>query len=202
MSKSLIIFSSRADAPEVSTGSLLTRARQEGGSESLAELLEYYRPMLVRLSQRRVSRSLNGKVSPSEVTQVAIISASQNFDAFRGETVEQFRAWLTIILENAITDHTRRFLARCRDTSRETRLSNDIPQNDLERPSQICSSREQIMRLLRVVEEMPIELRTIVRMHYQQDLPFAEIATYLGLTPAQVRKRWISAIDHIARAMA
>lgn len=201
MSKSLFIFSSHA-RPEISIGNLLTRARQDGDSESLADLLEFYRPMLVRLSQRKVSRSLNGKVSPSEVTQVAIISASQNFEDFRGETVEQFRSWLCIILEHAITDHTRRFLASCRDTSRETQLSNDIQQTDLERPSQICSAREQVMRLLRVVEEMPVELRTIVRMHYQQDLPFTEIAAFLGLTPAKVRKRWIAAVAHITRAMA
>ncbi len=200
MLKSALIFST--DVVPEAMGVLLSRARQDGDSQSLADLLEFYRPMLVRLSQRRVSRQLNGKVSPSEVTQVAIISASQNFDDFRGDTVEQFRSWLCVILENAITDQTRRFLASCRDTTRETALPIDIQQNDMERPSQICSTREQVLRLLRVVEEMPVELRTVVRMHYQQDLPFTEIAEFLGLTPAKVRKRWILAVEHITRAMA
>ncbi len=193
--------SSMIDAPEVEASRLLTQARFDGDLHSLATLLEYYRPMLMRLSQRKVSRSLNGKVSPSEVSQLTIISASQKFGEFRGETVEQFRSWLCVILDHAITDQTRRFLAGCRDTSRETSLSRDVVQTDTERPSQICSSREQVLRLLRVVEEMPCDLRTIVRMRYQQDLAFSDIATYLGLSSATVRRRWLMAVQHIERAM-
>ncbi len=196
MSKSSVVYSHDA-----SPGNLLERARFDGDLQSLASLLEFYRPMLVRLSQRRVSRNLNGKVSASEVTQVAIISASQKFEEFRGDTVEQFRSWLCVILEHAITDQTRRFLASCRDTTRETSLSNDIEQTYSERPSQICSAKEQVMQLLRVVEEMPAHLRVIVRLRYQQDLPFTEIATYLGLSPATVRRRWVLAVEHIERAM-
>ena len=196
MSKSVTIDSSEAIA-----GTLLTQARFDGDSQSLVDLLEFYRPMLVRLSQRKVTRNLNGKVSPSEVTQLAIISASQKFDEFRGETVEQFRSWLCVILEHAITDQTRRFLAGCRDANRETSLSGDLEQVSCERPSQICSAREQVLRLLHVVEEMPADLRMVVRMRYQQDLGFADIAAQLGVSAATVRRRWIAAIEYIERAM-
>ncbi len=190
------------DSSETSATYLLTRALLDRDSQALVDLLEFYRPMLERFSQRKMARNLNGKVSPSEVTQVAIINASQKFDDFRGNSLEQFRSWLCVILEHALTDHTRRFLASCRDTTRETSLPNDLEQANHDRPSQICSSQEQIVRLLRIVEEMPTELRTIVRMRYQQDLAFTEIATFLGLTPARVRRRWMQAIEHIERAMA
>lgn len=189
------------DSLESTATRLLAEARTRSDSHSLVDLLEFYRPMLVRLSKRKVARSLNGKVSSSEVTQLAIINASQQFDKFRGETVKQFRAWLCAILEHAITDQSRRFLTICRDASRETSLSHDIEQSKMERPSQICSTQEQVSRLLRVVEDMPGELRTIVRLRYLQDLPFTDIAAFLGISPAMVRRRWVMAIEHIERAM-
>lgn len=189
------------DSSEGVAGTLLIQARLDGDSQSLVDLLEFYRPMLERRSQRKVGRQLNGKVSPSEVTQLAIISASQNFDEFRGQTVEQFRSWLCVILEHAITDQTRRFLACCRDANRETSLSNNIEQPNSERPSQICSAREQVLRLMHVVEQMPADLRTVVRMRYQQDLGFTDIASFLGVSAATVRRRWLAAIEHIERAM-
>ncbi len=89
---------------------LFSQAHGQTSPEPLSDLLEYYRPMLEKLSQKKVGRRLATKVSPSEVTQIAIISAAQRFTEFRGHTVEQFRAWLCVILENAITDHSRRFL--------------------------------------------------------------------------------------------
>lgn len=187
---------------EAKVRALLADARSSGSQQSLAELLEFYRPRLVRLSQRKVARGMNGKVSSSEVTQEAIISATQSFEDFRGETIEEFYRWLSRILENLITDQTRRFLAGCRDASRETTLSNDIEQTATQRPSQICSTREQVMRLLKIVEELPLELRTIVRLRYQQDLHFTEIGSFLGLSPARVKRRWDEAVKHIERAMA
>lgn len=194
--------SSFIDSPEAVNGDLLNRAKLSQDSHALAELLEFYRPMLEKMSQRRMARNLNGKVSPSEVTQLTIISASQKFSDFRGECVQQFRAWLCTILEHALTDQMRRYLAGCRDTSRETSLPSDIVETDLQRPSQICSTQEQVMKIMRIVENMPADLRTIVRMRYQQDLAFTEIASYLGLSPATVQRRWGVAVKHIARAMA
>jgi RNA polymerase sigma-70 factor (ECF subfamily) len=196
MSKSLDI-----QLPETALEALLRRAKLSGDAHAVVDLLEFYRPMLERLSHRKVARHLYGKVSPSEVTQVTIIHASQKFDEFRGQTVEQFRSWLCVILEHALTDQTRRFLADCRDTTRETSLSMDIEQSSSERPSQICSAREQVMRLINVLEQMPSDLRTIVRMRYQQDLAFTEIAAYLGLSTTTVRRRWMIAVEYIERAM-
>lgn len=181
---------------------LLRQARQEGDNASLGALLEYYRPLLERLSARRVGRRLAHKVTTSEVTQIALVTAAQRFGEFRGESVEQFRAWLIVILENQITDHSRRFLlSQCRALSRETPLPRDLEHVALERPSQICSAREQVSRLLATVEKLPAELRTIVRMRYQQDLTFNEIAKALGIPAATARRRWLEAVEQIAERM-
>ena len=193
--------SSMIEAPEAAIDELLRRAKSNGDEIALACLLEFYRPMLERLSQRKVTRNLYGKVSSSEVSQLAIISASQKFDEFRGDTLTQFRGWLSVILDHALTDQTRRYLASCRDTSRETCLAGDIEHKSSERPSQICSTREQVLKLLRVVEELPTDLRVVVRMRYQQDLAFTDIANRLGLSAATVRRRWLLAVEYIERAM-
>ncbi len=184
------------------TENLFEKAREAGSADTLGELLEFYRPLLHKLCQRRMSRTLAGKISASEITQIAVINASDQFSEFRGHTPEQFHKWLCTILENVITDQVRHFLlAQRRQASRETSLPRDIQQATQERPSQICSAKEQIHQVLRLVDSLPDELRTVVRLRYQQDLTFNEIGEYLGLPTATARRRWLSAIEHIERAL-
>ena len=181
---------------------LLVNAREQSNKASLGALLEYYRPLLERLSSQRVGRRLGAKVSSSEVAQITLVSAAERFGDFRGDTPEQFRAWLCTILQNEITDHTRRFLvSQCRAVSRESPLPHDLVQEESLRPSQICSSREQVVKLLQAVENLPEELRSIVRMRYQQDMTFTDIAASLGLPPATARRRWLQAVEQIEQSM-
>lgn len=187
---------------ELKQSVLLRQARRGGDNAPLGELLEYYRPLLERLSSRRVGRRLAQKVSSSEVTQIALVTAAERFSEFRGESVEQFRSWLIVILENQITDHSRRFLlTQCRALARETTLPRDLVHTGHERPSQICSAQEQIGRLLAMIEKLPTDHRAIVRMRYQQDLTFAEIAKSLGIPAATARRRWLEAIERIGQWM-
>ncbi|MGN6135227.1 MAG: sigma-70 family RNA polymerase sigma factor [Aureliella sp.] len=181
---------------------LFEQARKRSDRASLGALLEYYRPLLERLSSRRVSRRLATKVSSSEVTQITLANAAERFEDFRGETVEQFRAWLCAILQNEITDHSRRFLtSQCRAMARETSLRRDIAEEPGRRPSQICSANEQVAKLLEAVDCLPDELREIVRMRYQQNMTFAEIANSLGLPAATARRRWLQAVEQIEQMM-
>lgn len=184
--------------------SLLKHARQQPvGSVALGELLEYYRPLLERFSSQRVSLSLSAKVTSSEVTQIALFRAAERFGDFRGETTAEFRAWLCVILQNEITDHSRRYLhTQCRSITREGPLPHDLAQPDGQRPSQICSAQEQIAKLLQAVESLTDDLKAIVRMRYQQDMAFTEIAESLGLPVATTRRRWLEAVEQIAHLMA
>ena len=181
---------------------LLEHARTGSDRTSLGALLEFYRPLLERLSAQRVGRRLAAKVTSSEVAQITLVNAAERFCDFRGETVEQFRAWLCAILQNEITDHSRRFLiSQCRAMTRELPLTHDIVHHQSQRPSQICSAHEQVARLLEAVENLPDELSAIVRMRYQQDMTFSEIALSLGLPPATTRRRWLQAVEQIERMM-
>ncbi len=149
-----------------------------------------------------MDRRLAAKVSSSEVTQATLALAAERFGDFRGSSVEEFRAWLITILENTITDQTRKFLqSKCRSVKRETSMKTEVQDSISQRPSQICSAQEQIARLLEVVETMPPDLRTLVRMRYQQDLTFHEIADVLNLPLSTVRRRWLSAVKSIERQM-
>ncbi len=80
-------------------------------------------------------------------------------------------------------------------------MKTEVQDSISQRPSQICSAQEQIARLLEVVETMPPDLRTLVRMRYQQDLTFHEIADVLNLPLSTVRRRWLSAVKSIERQM-
>ena len=180
---------------------LLQKAKLSGSGDSLGDLLEYYRPVLERIGEQKLSRQLRGKVSASEVTQIAMIKASGRFSDFRGETIDEFRSWIVSILEHEITDHARRFLvAQRRSVTREIPITEDIHRDD-DRPSQICLAQEEVARLLLVVESLPIELRMIVRMRYQEDLTFAEIGQRLDLPVATARRRWLEAVQLIERSM-
>lgn len=54
-------------------------------------------------------------------------------------------------------------------------------------------------RVRAVIDEMPEHLRTILMLGYYQQLPYAEIATILGIPVGTVKSRLHAAVNHFAR---
>ena len=170
-------------------------------SAALADLLELFRPWLENLADARSGKRLRSKVTRSEIAQIVIISANENFEQFRGSNVSALYNWLAQILENRIADQARQFItAQARSINRETHLEVDLA-GPLHRPSQIVSSREEIARVLSGIEALPEPLRRVVRLRYVDDLSFDKIAAELNMTESTIRRRWHEALQTLKNSL-
>ena len=176
---------------------LLNRAREDG--DSLADLLELFRPWLESLADDRSGMRLRGKVTRSEIAQIVIISANETFEQFRGTNVNALYSWLAQILEHRIADQARQFIkAQARSIDRETHFDGELP-CPLHRPSQIVSNREEIARLLAGISALPEPMRKVVQLRYVDDLSFDKIAVLLGVPESTVRRRWHEALQMLKK---
>jgi RNA polymerase sigma-70 factor (ECF subfamily) len=177
----------------------LTRARS-GCPSGLGGLLEGFRPLLDQLARRQLSGRLRARVSGSDLVQETMLTASQGFDAFRGSSKGELRAWLLRILQARLVDGFRRHVvAERRNVGSQRSDSFDNTHGRFGSPSAAASLNEQSAMLMAALAELPELDRSIVMMRYAEQLGFEEVADRLGLPVANVWRRWSRSIDHLRR---
>ncbi len=163
---------------------LLERIRR-GDTEGAAELFERYGPALLRFSDRLLS----DRATAEEVTQevfVKVISRAHQYDG-RAEVA----SWLFAIAANA-----------CRDRRRRDRRAIIVPLEGLPEPSargegverrlMDREKREAVRRALALLSEEQREALVLARYH---GLPYAEIASVLGISVGAVKTRIFRAVE-------
>jgi len=170
--------------------SALLRRRDE-----LGDLLDFYRPYLLRLARAWNDSDLRPRFSESDAVQQAMLAASISFDRCGGTTEHEFRKWLATILRNQLIDARRMYKqAIKRDLDREQRLDLDRVISDGGDVAELVETQESIERLLNAIERLPEVSRAIVRERYLQDLSFEEIAAHRDVSREWVRRRWKEAL--------
>jgi len=163
---------------------LLERIRR-GDTEGAAELFERYGPALLRFSDRLLS----DRATAEEVTQevfVKVISRAHQYDG-RAEVA----SWLFAIAANA-----------CRDRRRRDRRATIIPLEGVpelaargegvERRLMDREKREAVRSALALLSEEQREALVLARYH---GLPYAEIASVLGISVGAVKTRIFRAVE-------
>jgi RNA polymerase sigma-70 factor (ECF subfamily) len=163
---------------------LLERIRR-GDTEGAAELFERYGPALLRFSDRLLS----DRATAEEVTQevfVKVISRAHQYDG-RAEVA----SWLFAIAANA-----------CRDRRRRDRRATIIPLEGVPEPAargegverrlMDREKREAVRGALALLSEEQREALVLARYH---GLPYAEIASVLGISVGAVKTRIFRAVE-------
>jgi len=148
---------SGADSP----GWLL--AARTGCREALGQALEGWRHYLLRIAHEELPPDLRAKGSASDLVQEAFLEASHAFEDFRGESEQQFRAWLRQLLRRRISKLGRRYcLTKKRRLGREQAHVGmagsqdgkvELPGN-APTPAQVMED-EQAQALKTVLERLP-----------------------------------------------
>src|SRR4051794_7324206 len=87
-------------------------ARAKGGDpQALGQLLSDSRPALEPAARRRLPAQLRAKAEDCDLVQATFLDAIEGFPEFRGETLEDFQAWLWELFCNNL----RMFLRSFRD---------------------------------------------------------------------------------------
>src|SRR6266849_6345097 len=165
---------------------LLEQIRR-GDTEGAAELFERYGPALLRFSDRLLS----DRATAEEVTQevfVKVISKAHQYDG-RAEVA----SWLFAIAANA-----------CRDRRRRERRAIVVPLEVVPEPSDSQKRegiegrmlererRDAVRRALALLSEEQREALVLARYH---GLPYAEIASVLGISVGAVKTRIFRAVE-------
>src|SRR6516165_6025201 len=129
---------SRHEAESLETPCLLERARAGDGT-ALGVLLERYRNYLFLLARVQIGRRIQGKLDVADVVQETFLEVHRGIGQFRGNSEQQFLAWLRQILVGILANQVRRYFGTKR---RDVRLEREL-QEDLDRSS-VCLGSQLI----------------------------------------------------------
>lgn len=167
--------------------------REEG---ALQQLLALYRPLLMRLADKRLRGALRIKVAPSDLVQTTVWKATQNFEGEQFADRRNFLAWLVAILKNEAADVRRRYReAKKRDVTRERPLFSLESQTRL---SQLAASlsgadallsdrRETVEQVLAALDLLPPHYQLALRLRYYDKLDFGAIGKQFDRSSDAVR---------------
>ena len=187
------------------------RRAQQGEAEALGALLESYRSYLRVLAASQISHRLGRRVSASDIVQDTMLAAHRDFGAFRGESPEQFTAWLRQILSrNLFRAIERHIKTDKRDVRREVSLDQvagsvdssaaglaTLIPSDQSTASQIVSRDEQTRRLIDLLEQLPEHYQQVIMLRNFQGMRFDDIAQQMGRTATATRLLWLRAINKL-----
>jgi RNA polymerase sigma factor (sigma-70 family) len=136
---------------------------------------------------------LGSEADARDVAQETFARALANLRTF--DTRRPFRPWIL-----AIAAHLTRDLLRKR---RELRLAPEAEEElaDPDLPLEPLFRREEREQILAALERLPFDWKLVVVLHFQQDLPPAEIAVMLGITPNAVQIRLYRALEALRKEL-
>lgn len=178
----------------------LWMARARGGSHSaVGRLIEGFRDYLLLVAQRTVPAELRPKLGPSDVVQETFLEAQADFAEFRGETEQEFQAWLRAILRHNLAGLVRGYLGTAqRDVRREISLEENAQSFQLvagdETPSAILSALEEAELVEQALSRLPREYQQAITLRNWEQLSFAEIGERLARSEEAARKLWSRAV--------
>lgn len=147
----------------------------EGREERLQRLMQTYGNALVGLC----TGILGDSDLAQDVVQETFMSAYRSLDSLRAEHAGSERAWLTRIAVN-----------RCASEKRSRWFRSIVTRETMdELPAAPQADEETADALYEAVRRLPDRERTVILLHYMQDMPVEEIAEALGLSPSAVYRR-------------
>jgi RNA polymerase sigma-70 factor (ECF subfamily) len=141
----------------------------------------------------------------SDVVQTALLEATRDFGAFSGSTMAELRAWIRGILRrNVLDDVKAQVRAKKRAVGVESSLDDDpskrrilgVPASHLTSPSQKIARRQEVARLLRIIDQLSDGQRDALDL-WLAGYPVKEIAGRLGKTDLAVASLLKRALEYI-----
>jgi RNA polymerase sigma-70 factor (subfamily 1) len=184
---------------------ILERARQ-GSREALGLLIDQCRNYLLFLARHRRSCESWVKDSESELAQQASVVAVEKFPQFRGQTDDEFRAWLRDIFHSVFREAVRLQSTQKRDVSRERPLDSAEGRaayavEDRSCPVAELSRKEEIGVLKKALAALPEHYRLALYWRYNEHLSLQEIGARLGITADAARKICLRAMIDLSNSL-
>ena len=186
---------------------LFLEARR-GCRASLNELVELFRPYLLKLANDRLDRRIRAKLGASDIVQESLTAAAQEFPNFRGETLQEWLAWLRQILSNDLNQARRTFRqTEKRNVDREVVPTDSQSLRQLmmrmaaqdQTPSQQLVADEECSIAIRSIAKLSPDQERVVKLRHLSGHTIEEIAQVMGRSPDAIRKLWYRALLQLQR---
>ena len=151
----------------------------------------------------RMGPELRRHLSAEDVLQETLLKAWRGRKDFTWQGTSSFRRWLLRIAERCVEDQRDRSQAQKRATTKTTTLARSGPDANASSsdggglepwtsttPSRMADARERAEAMERSLEELPDDVREVVRLRIFEDLQIDEIAGRLGMGESAVRHRF------------
>jgi RNA polymerase sigma-70 factor (ECF subfamily) len=193
---------------------LFTSAR-EGSSSCLGRLLTLYTNYLKLLVAAQLDHRLRGRISPSDIVQDTFFEAHRDFHQFRGQSTNEFVAWLRrIVVHNILRVVEQHVLAEKRDVRREVSLEEigrRLEQStarletllavESDSPSHHAVERENEVLLADALAELPDDYRDVIVLRHIEGLPFDKVAERMQRSAGAVRMLWLRALKKLRETL-
>jgi RNA polymerase sigma-70 factor, ECF subfamily len=147
-----------------------------GDAAAFSELFARYAPMLLRIMRRQ----LHQQDDAHELVQQTFLQmhrARKDFDTSR-----KLRPWLMTIAYNLKREYFRR-----KGRRPEAPLEHEPPASERRRdPLEIADDQARVRAALAMIPEGQ---RTVIELHWFEEMPFPEVAKILGLSVSAVKVR-------------
>ena len=176
----------------VDESDLVERARS-GDRPAFQQLMDSHLPQVWRV----VWRVLRHREDTEDVVQEVFLSVHRTLGSYRGDS--KFSTWLHRIAVNRALNHRGRAEERVRQGSRpidppaeeESEAVAYFPAfaSDAPSPLQELEMKELKRRLVDCLKKLPAAWRAVLALRDGETLPYAEIASSLGVALGTVRSR-------------
>ena len=179
---------------ETSDLQTLIQQARDGDQQALGHLLDNHRDFLVSLANQQIGEKLRARVDGSDVVQMTFLQAFRAIEDFHGTEHGEFVAWLKQILSRnvsvAVRDHA---VSQKRALNKERRLDDSRNSGPalrqrlaakLSTPSAKAIRTEEAAQLLKLLDQLPEDQRTAVRLRHFEDWTLPELAEHLGRSKA------------------
>ena len=143
-------------------------------------------------------------IDPSDIVNSAIVTAYRKRDQFRGNSEEEFHAWLRTIVQNKYFSRTRSESAQRRGSAQRVELGPhtrlDAPSTE-KAPDQVAEDHEAEKLLKKVLERIGHEHAELLYLVNYCDMSHSDIAIKTGLTKNQVTGRLRTANKRMEEAI-
>lgn len=198
---------SRVDQP--SLVKLLAQART-GDHGARDELFDRCRNYVSFVARAQVETWLRRKVDASDIVQQTMLEAHRAFDQFRGESEQEWLAWLKRILNNNAADFVRHYrTTQKRRVSREVPLERQVdgeevrfePAAPIDSPSQLVMQYEDEIRLADAISQLSEDHQEVILLRNVQRLPFEDVAEQMNRTRPATQMLWMRAIKKLQQLL-
>lgn len=155
-----------------------------GEAEMFSELVERYEKLVFSFLLSRLSNMQEVE----DIVQDTFVKAYRHLATFDCE--RRFAAWLVTIARNLLIDSRRKAGRNIASTELVTDvLLADSTREEQAQPPEILIRRERFRKIVRMIQELPEELRTPFLLRVVNELPYQEIAEVLTLPLQTVKNR-------------